>query len=51
MRQRWPGEENLSQRKKRMQREGWIHLSSGGTGQASLSRAGGGLGWIGPALL
>lgn len=44
-------EETVSQRKIRMQRGGWIQLSFGGTGQASLSRAGGGLGWIGLALL
>ena len=29
-----PGEETPSQRKIRMQRGGWIQLSSGGTGQA-----------------
>lgn len=46
-----PGEETPSPRKTRLQRGGWIQRSSGSTGQASLSRAGGGPGCVGPALL
>lgn len=46
-----PGEEPPSLGKTRMQGGGWIRLSSGSAGEASLSRAGGGPGWIGPALL
>jgi len=44
------GEESPSPRKTRMQRGGWIQLESGSRERASLSRAGGGPGWMGPAL-